>query len=197
MRTRVNQNHNQPKAEENQDTFRCFAFIGWEDGYTRDEAPVLQDLRSGDPVLAKWSDALPKGVPLVHHSMEVIHPAHHSMASTPLVHHPVEAIQLTHQLLGSVHLTAEKQLAWHHTGEMQAAHSTRATSHMNSRQKMHGQHVMDIQARPESFRLLAAIFTIGPAGALSWKRRIHLIVPPCCHESYIKTTLHASVSCTF
>ncbi|XP_041951018.1 uncharacterized protein C15orf39 homolog isoform X2 [Alosa sapidissima] len=46
----------------------CFAFVRWEDGYTgkvftgsdilaRDEAPVqLQDLRSGDPVLAKWSD---------------------------------------------------------------------------------------------------------------------------------------------
>ncbi|XP_051985091.1 skin secretory protein xP2-like [Xyrauchen texanus] len=46
----------------------CVAFVRWEDGYTgkifkgsdilaRDEAPVqLQDLRSGDPVLAKWSD---------------------------------------------------------------------------------------------------------------------------------------------
>nr|XP_055048777.1 skin secretory protein xP2-like [Misgurnus anguillicaudatus] len=46
----------------------CVAFVRWEDGYTgkifkgsdilaRDEAPVqLQDLRSGDLVLAKWSD---------------------------------------------------------------------------------------------------------------------------------------------
>ena len=46
----------------------CFAFVRWEDGYTgkiftgsdmlaRDEAPVqLKDLRSGDLVLAKWSD---------------------------------------------------------------------------------------------------------------------------------------------
>lgn len=40
-------------------------------------------------------------------------------------------------------------------------------------------------------------FTIRPAGAVSWERHIHLIIPPGCHESRIKTKLHASVSCTF